>query len=501
MTRQVSGLYHGRGWVVEVGDDAQSTEVVVASIHEAMHDRLQMTTVHGCLVDLMADLGERELDEKLRDHANTIQQGSRRVHEQFATWMSAVPAGWDVSDLEDAFPLYARHLARAMLRVARLRGPYLAMHATQGAARACMQPAGLANLLAAFDLRQVTPSMLDRRCRPDWRLSRLDVALDAHGWGPLESWEGEAVALSPERFAAEDDPEWDALNRAAYEWCRHLLEQDGCPTLPYDGHLPTVHGIGEALGLPGRSLESSSSTVGLMSVESETLIIADRLPAVALPLTTEMAELLAGDEERRHLFLALRPRSRVLPQYRLTGLPLADAEHVAILRCQTDDGTVQLLDVTTTDPEEILEAGAVVVNVSMSTLADPEVARRWAPVLGRRRAGVLLDQRPSIHLPAWLSSSARRLRYAFFGVQAHVGWVTFVAFRIEEGADLSRTYMAPVSRLYAAGLRLFLAESPELAGRVHEDLAIADDPLVRFSVAHILLEERTFDFKAGDRHA
>src|SRR2546428_9276244 len=31
-----SGLYHGRGWTVEVGQDAEADEVLVASIHEAM---------------------------------------------------------------------------------------------------------------------------------------------------------------------------------------------------------------------------------------------------------------------------------------------------------------------------------------------------------------------------------------------------------------------------------------------------------------------------------
>lgn len=115
----------------------------------------------------------------------------------------------------------------------------------------------------------------------------------------------------------------------AYTWCSALLESADCPTLPYDGHRPYVQSIKEAIGLLQASDDIGSSTVALMSVESETFVLEDPLPAVILPPGTSPAELAAGDDGRRHLFLAIRPRQRLLDQYRLNGDSLSDTAHVA----------------------------------------------------------------------------------------------------------------------------------------------------------------------------
>ena len=496
--REVSGLYHRRGWRIEVGDDAQADEVVVASIHEAMHERLQMTTLHGTTVALMQERAQVDGDAELLDTAHSLLGVSTRVHEEFATWMSAVPTGWGPSRLEASFPIYVRHLRRAARLVSDLPGDYLAMHAVQGIARSCMQSASLADVLQQIDPRELRINMLDHTARPDTRLMHLEQSLRRHGWVPLTEWQGDSRDLSPERFAEENDPEWAQLNQQAYEWCRSLLEDSGFPTLPYDGHLPLVRPLAHSLGVAGGRDDPPSSFIALMSVESETLVLGDRIPAVVLPRRTPVHEMTAGDLDRRHLFLAIRPHRSVLDQYDLTGAPIGATGHLAVLRCQRDDGVVELLNVSEMEPLAIKKAGAVVVSIAMSSLADETVSRHWAPLLHRSQAAVHCDLRPSTNLRDWLRPSERRIRYSIFGVESYVGTVTMFAFQIEEGRDVSRIYVCPISRLYSAGLQLWFTEGPELEGRTIRDDTLAETPVVRFAVAHTLLEERLFSFTSWD---
>ena len=492
MTRPPRGIYHGRGWTVDVGEDAEADAVVVASMHEAMHDRLQKTTAYGLLLDrIEEEQSGRELAE-----AHAARRGCTRTHEEFATWMSCISAGWTAERLRAAFPVYERHLERADRRVRSLAGPYLGMHATQAVARSCMQSPAAADILATDNLRAEDLTRLTRWHRPDWRLARLEASIEHHGWGPLSDLAGLSSPLEPELFAEENDAEWGELNRTAYDWCATLLIKAGCPTLAYDGHLPSVR-AGRLTA--AASTVMSSPRVALMSVESEAVVLGDPLSAVVLPPGTDLAEMLAGGEQLAHLFLAIRPRERVVSQYEILGGELPPSEHLAMLRCQRDDGTIELLDVSDTDPARMMELATVVASVSMTSAVRPEVSARWGPLLRPGVATVLADQRLSVNLPSWLEPAGRRLRYGVFGVETHVGWVRVLAFRVE--ADLgrrSRTYLTPVSRLYDAGLRLMFAEMPELAGRTVFDLSIADETDVRVSVAHILLEERSFDLRAGD---
>lgn len=495
MSRSAHGTYHGRGWIVDVGGDAESDAVLVASIHEAMHDRLQMTTVYGMLVDFLAGFARGRDDELAARRAAALLRSSTRVHEEFATWMSVVPTGWGMERLTAEFPLYERHLARAAGRVSSLSGPYLCMHAVQAVARACMQPAGVSRMLHRGPVTQLSPSELRCVDRPDWRLARLDEALATRGWGPLASRESPPLDL--ELFAEANDADWADLSREAYEHCRALLEDDGCPTLPYDGHLPAVQAQSEHLGLDRGGVDPASATVALMSVESETIVLQGPLRARLVPQDLGPRTMLAGGDASPHLFLAIRPRIRVAAQYQLAE-PLRASPHLALLRCEDGDGVVELMDVGDAEPRALVEAGHLVINISMTSLDDVEVRRRWDPILTSERTTVLLDQRPSVNLRSWLSVPGRRLRYSLFGVETLAGWVSVLAFQVLDGGHSSRVYLTPVSRLYSAGLLMSFAESDELRGRVQRDDTLADDRLVRVSIAHILLEERTFDCKAGD---
>lgn len=492
MTKPPQGMYHGRGWTVDVGEDAEAEAVVVASIHEAMHDRLQMTTAYGLLLDRF----EEEQSAMEAAQSQAARRGCTRTHEEFATWMSCISAGWTAVRLRAAFPVYERHLKRADRRVRSLAGPYLGMHATQAVARSCMQSPAVADILATGNLGAEDLTRLTRWHRPDWRLARLEASIERHGWGPLNDWPGPSSRLEPELFAEENDAEWGELNRAAYDWCATLLVEAGCPTLPYDGHLPFVR-AGRLTAAASTGM--SPSRVALMSVESEAVVLGDHLPAVVLPPGTDLAEMLAGGEQVAHFFLAIRPRERVVSQYVLLAGELPPSEHLAMLRCQRDDGTVELLDVSGTDPARMMQLAPVVASVSMTSAARPEISDRWRPILRPGVATVLADQRLSVNLPSWLEPAGRRLRYSVFGVETRVGWMRVLAFRVEsDTGGRSRTYLTPVSRLYDAGLRLMFAETPEFARRTVFDLSIANEKDVRVSVAHILLEERVFDLRAGD---
>lgn len=494
MVTRPRGRYHGRGWVVEVGDDAEADAVLVAEIHEAMHDRLQMTTAYGLLIDHLTTLPAGGGSET----ALMLQRGSTRVHEEFATWMSCIPAQWNMRRLAETFPLYAGHLRRAIARVATLADPYLAMHAIQGAARACLQSPDAALVLAREDIAGFSSAELGRHHRPDWRLTRLDEALRREGWGPLRQVPDAGRSLDLRAFADDNDHEWAHLSKAAYAWCASLLAARGCPTLPYDDHLPFVPASPSGHTDSGDPLRATDSArVALLSVESQTLALGEPLPAVIHPADTALTDLIAGGGGLRHLFVAIRPRENVLSQYAIRSGKVPSGSHLALVRCQDDDGIVELREVTPSDLSELPASVPVVVSASMTSLSRGDIADRWGPLLRPGRATVLIDQRPSINLPGWLEPPD--LRYAVFGVETHVGWVRVLCFRIENDAGTrSRTYLSPVPRLYSSGLRLMLDESPILASRAIEDSALADEPDVRVSVAHILLEERLFHFKAGD---
>lgn len=91
--------------------------------------------------------------------------------------------------------------------------------------------------------------------------------------------------MDVDRFADDNDPEWAALNQEAYEYCRKLLNEAGCSTLPYDGHLPTAHALHRSLGKPAavEHRQTSSSAAALLSIESETMVLSAPVPATVLP--------------------------------------------------------------------------------------------------------------------------------------------------------------------------------------------------------------------------
>jgi hypothetical protein len=195
------------------------------------------------------------------------------------------------------------------------------------------------------------------------------------------------------------------------------------------------------------------------------MTIGPRLPATLHPGGTDPREMLAGDAGRSHLFLAIRPRGRRIAQYDLPGPGLAEHDDVAVLRCSADAG-VELLDVTDVQPERLAADRAVVVSISMRSLANRRVREHWSPLLNAERTVVLVDLRPSVHVPRWLADRSLSLRWTIFGAETPRGVLRFLTFRLHRDTGASSgLHMTPVSSLYASGFEMWLNESPSLVGR------------------------------------
>jgi len=502
-----TGVYHGRGWTVDVGTDAGAEAVRVASMHEAMHERLQFTTIYGVIAEVHAAVAEATADPAWVRKATVMARGFQTVHEEFATWMSVTTFGWSMERLGAEFPNYQRHGRSAARRVASLSSTYLAIHGVQAVARSAMQPAGLAARLTERGLVDLLASPLERIHLPDHRLHRLTRLLDAHGWGPLQQARSDYTLAE---FALGRDDEWDELNAAAYSWCADLLRADGYPTLDYDGHRTFVRALPEAaaeiagkpVGLSAGtnpSRDTPTSEIALFAVESETTLLGPRFPAILHGDRSALSTMIAGDQRRRHLFMAIRPRQRLMDNYLLHSEVPALSADIALVRCGGTDA-VELFDVTDGSPRQLLDLGVpVVVSASQRSLSNPAVRNQWAPLLTRDSCVVMVDLRLSQHLPRWLEAGLT-LHYAFLTTETFSGPVTVFVFDLRDRAgERSRLHIAVVTGLFCAALQLWLAEEPHKAQRVRPDATLSKEPLLELVLAHIVTEERSFDFHAGDQ--
>ncbi|WP_425003064.1 hypothetical protein [Mycolicibacterium sp. S3B2] len=502
-----SGVYHGRGWTVDVGADAGAEAARVASMHEAMHERLQFTTIYGVLAEVHAAVAAATADPAWVRRAATMTRGFQTVHEEFATWMSVTIFGWSMERLGAEFPNYRRHGRSAARRVASLTSPYLAMHGVQAVARSAMQPAGLAVRLTDRGLADVLADPLQRVDLPDHRLHRLTRLLDTHGWGPLQQARSDYTLAE---FAHGGDDQWDELNAAAYTWCADLLRADNYPTLDYDGHRRFVRALPEAAAeIAGRPVGLSAGTdpsrdgvtseIAFFAVESETTIVGPRFPAVLHRDRSALSAMIAGDQRRRHLFLAIRPRQRLMDNYLLPVDGPALDNDAAVIRCGGTDA-VELFDITDGSPQELLDLGVpIVVSASQRSLANPATRDRWAPLLSRETCVVMVDLRLSVHLPLWLEAGLT-LHYTFLTTETFRGPVSIFVFDLRDHTgNRSRLHIAVVTGLFTAALQLWMAEAPNIAPRVQPDATLTEEPLLGLVLAHIATEERSFDFHAGEQ--
>lgn len=515
--KRAHGRYHGLGWVIDLSEGDVPEADRLTSIHETWHDRLQFTTMYGLLVQVLWVIGAAASDTRWSVQADALLAGAVRTHEEFAAWMTERVAGQALAALREAYPIYASHADRAQQRLCLVGSDYDLMHAANAVYRGCMQSAAVATAIdesPPVPLERLTAATLSRAARPDYRLRVLTGQLRRHGWGAAA---GTTHQRSVRDYVDQDDADWDRVSRGFYDRCVALLAEAGCPTLPYEGQLARVEMLHEravrTVGRPIRLVPASASTEGaesdvdvaLRALEGEQLRLRTPMPAAVAGTHTPMTALISGrGDQRRHLFVAIRPAARLRRAYTLHGAQLSAAPFLAVLRSSsTSDGlrTVTLMDVTELSPVDLAPAGVpVLTSVSMCTLADDAVRQRWGPLLTVEASTVLVDLSPTRHLRLWLNGQNHLLRYAIVRYQAVERIVVAVVWQLATAAgSVSRLHIALVTPTYAAALEVWLDSHPQLRARAVRDDGLVDrnEALVSTTIGHLLAEEPSFDFQAG----
>jgi|SRR6266545_517225 len=483
----------------------------MASVHEAWHDRLQFTTIYGLLVQHLWSVGDATGVRDWTTRGDDLLLGAQRTHEEFASVMTDRTSGDLVGALRADYPVYARHADRAYRRVG-ADNEYRLLHRVSALYRSCMQPADVVD--AARDLTVVTAAAVPRRARPDHRLAVLTAALHRFGWGAAS--EGSGVGRTVRDYADEDDELWERMSRAAYDRCALLLANQGCPTLLYEGQLAHVDGLNrQAVAVangPIRLVPASASPDGpegevdvvLRAFESEAVTFGSPTPWWPAPLDTGISDMVSGRGDDAHLFVCLRPVARVAAAHPGVIRDPVGKDMVLIRSVVQDaagEATVVVLDVSEVGPDPLLGAGVpVVASVSMRSLADASLRRTWAPVLQRDASTVLVDLSLTRHVRAWLANEAARARY---GLGRYAAWgreAVVLALQVASPSGSSRLHLAVVSPSFAAAFEVWLAETPGVSVRVERDDGLLDEhePLVTITMGHLLAEEPSFDFRAGE---
>jgi hypothetical protein len=507
------GRYHGTGWIIDLSADQLGSAARLVTVHEAWHDRLQFTTIYGLLVQVLWAVGQADDSTDAGHRADQLLLGAARTHEEFASWMTEQLAGPLLEQLRLAYPTYAQHARRAADRVGRHANDYARMHAVNSFYRACMQPAEVARA-ASRPLVEFSASTVPRSARPDHRLRILTTAIRRGGWGQVAS---NPKARTVQDYATEHDDAWETVARSYYKRCADLLAAAGCPTLPYEGQLAHVDELHRrAIEQAGGTIllvPASASTVGLetdedivlRAMESETVRIRPAQPCVVLDLTTPPEELAAGRGEGRHLFLAIRPQARLGRLYLPRDRTLPAAPHVAVLRGTTHHNgqrVVSMLDVGDRTPADLFATGLpVLTSISMRSLADDATRTHWAPLLSTVVSTVLVDLSPTLHLRLWLNDGSHTAEYAVVRYQAAEREVTALIWQLATSSGgRSRLHIAVVSPTFPAALEVWTAAQPALAAAMHrnDELADVNEELLSLTMGHLLAEEGTFDFLAGD---
>ena len=511
MSSSAHGVFHPRGWHIEVGSDAGSDLTAVASMHEAAHERLQHTTLWGWLIQLSFAYAEVTGEDTPRATAISMLAACRHVHEQFATFTSMITGSLRAENLADEYPAYADHARRAQSAVAGIGSLYHQLHAVRAIARACMQPMRLAELIDVTGVPNLTMAAMDRSMRPDYRLSVLTRSLREAGWGEVPS--RLAVDVPLQEFAEFGDDNFTAVDSWYYGRAALLLRKAGMPTLEHDAQVPIVSALhrsleiqtGTSLGYfrSGEPSEDDDLDVVIGAHESETIALRPPLSAVFVPEDTPHEALTSG-EDALHLFVALRPSARVSAQYTLDHeWPTEQAAVLRMVAAVNGQRTVVLKDVTATDPASLTALGVpLIVSASWRSTADEAVMEKWRPVMTQANSTVLCDLSVSRHIISWIETGARYLQYTIAGFQTPWGLVRCLVFRMTDGGSgRSRLHLAIGSRPYLRAFDMWVEEHPRFRGRAERSDNILDEhgSLVEITLNHVLAEERLFGLDAGEQ--
>lgn len=516
-----SGWFDQHRWWIDAGL-SPADAVVLASAHEADHRQLQFSTAYGTLVLTLVGIARESQDpDCLRRTADLI-RCAESVHEAFATWASLTSVGRS-PDALNGYDDYHRHWKAMQRLVQDIVSPYARFHAAHAVARVCMQPP-VAEVALDVGLDRFALSDLPESHRPDSRFRILRrVGID---WSPFTEAltdPGDAHALvgrllDSERLTADlfdsaNHPAWDLVNRLAYAHVAAELASRGCPSLDHDGHLawgpPLLDAAAQILGhrLPldagGPRHPARATRDALRTYESEGFSNGPRLRARVLAENTDLAEMVAGTGEDAHAFLAILPTGAHTASYHIDlaaddqASPQDHAGARAVLRRTViEDGvpTVECLDVTAREPEDLEGFDAVRTLVAMSVMSGV-VARRWQRWTSPHDCVVLIDRSLASHLELWLSQPGSSFRYCLLKLESFGRLLPVLVGRLDvSGAGESHLMIKPLSD---AGIRVHKAALEELAVEgfdVVADPTILDDgvtvlPLV---LAHVAGEQTHF---------
>ncbi len=518
-TARARGLFSQFGWQLHLGPESDGLDARLVSTHELHHDRLQVTTAHGFLIHVVAALYKETGEGRWGELEDGLQAVAYRVHEQFATWMSATTLGLSRDELAGHLPSYLGYFDDAQELVASAPSPYLRMHLVYAAHRAAMQSEVL-RIAADRGIAELRLADLDRTQQPDWRIARFDPrAFDGFAadverrWGGDERWPALlASTLSTELYGLAYEDIWDDVNQRAYELARRVLSERGARALEYDGHTGwTAPALEQARKIAGTRLgvrlgsempEMPGADVAVFSMEGETIVLRDApLPAVVLDCSP--LDMIAGEEPFEHVYVSIRQISRLRAQW-LTEDPdaIGSSEVVALARrtVLTEEGRlVELCPVA--DPQELSGSQVPIYgDISMAVLDDGPRIEAWESLIRPDRFVVLWDLRPTHHIRLWLGEPGHRLRYCVLNAERS-GRTTmvFVAQVISDGGR-SRLFVAPSSDLFVRSLRAWLVEAGlDERAVLDEGLAAEADTALQIGLGHMLGEEMTFDFLAGRR--
>lgn len=512
----VSGRFSLDGWWVHLPtDEPQAAQY--ASAHESHHLQLQNSSSFGSVQRTLVELHALTGDERYRTAVAALTDLCRVVQEGFATWAPALVIGWDVEELSERFPAYARHY-RSFDRLLRAIGaPYLRLHAGHALARACMQPP-IIGIALEQGLDAFRPAHLRQRDQPDARfavLRRIGIDWSEPVNAITHALEGRrdqqlllgADSLTAEHFAPRHADVWEIANRAMYDAVFRRLAARGIPTIAYDGHLAETPGLLEAAGrLAGRPLRlepgdarrpERSALASLRTAEAEGFTTGGPLRCRVLPHATPLGALVA-DVNDPHAFLAIRPRSELAQNYEASSVAIAEGGDVAVVLRRTvmdPDGspTVELLEVAS-PLQDLQRALPLITSVSLSCVRYDVVSTLGAD-LSPSTSTVLVDVSLAAHLDLWLGYEGAEFRYAFLRTESFRRVVPFLLGRYgQPGEGWSHLLIRPLSH---AGVRVHKAAFDELRAegmRLIEDPALLEEQqrLLHLTLAHIAGEEVRF---------
>jgi hypothetical protein len=231
------GGYDGSGsWSLATPNISSPNEQLLVETHEGLHHELQASTGYGLVASLSAQLAGRGVRPyALREVFQEMVGQSQRVHEVFATTLSAGVVGVDlVHRLLSGNPEYSDHLDTG-LRLAGLAVPE-SQRVTVAVAvlRCCMAPAGIAALIDGGFRALKRSHLAAADLAPDIRLDRFRVVHPAPAWKRL---------LYDMRQASEAD-----VMRACYELARHTLDRAGLPSVAWDEQVEVAEALRAAVG-------------------------------------------------------------------------------------------------------------------------------------------------------------------------------------------------------------------------------------------------------------